>query len=168
MRRFTLLLVIAFCATYASVAQADLKARFDQSPNDVNGATFEYDSGNGDFRVYQQPDATIRIQSLEIRSQSGMMNAGAECDPAFASHAGIWTSTFFNIAPGGRSEWSCEAGMQPGLSLQLLVEDLTFDGSIVGGNTVEQIPDIVVRLPEPHCSATLPALLLMVVCWRRR
>ena len=168
MRDFTLLLVIAFGASYAAVAEADLKARFDLSPNDVNGAIFEYDSGNGDFRVYQQPDATIRIQSLEIRSESGVMNAGAECDPAFASHAGIWTSTFFNIAPGGRSERSCEAGMQPGLSLQLLVEDLTFDGSIVGANIVAPIPDMVVRLPEPDFSATLPILLLLAVCRRRR
>ena len=168
MRNFKLLLVIAFCASYAAVAKADLKARFDQAPNDVNGAIFEYDSDNGDFRVYQLPDATIRIQSLEIRSESGVMNAGAQCDPGFASHAGIWASTYFNIAPGGRSEWSCEAGMQPGLSLEHLVQDLTFDGSIVGANIVAPIPDMIVRLPEPDYSATLPVLLLLVVRWRRR
>ena len=55
-----------------------------------------------------------------------------------------------------------------GSTVQLLVEDLTFDGSIVGANIVAPIPDMIVRLPEPDYSATLPVLLLLVVRWRRR
>lgn len=153
--------VIAICIFLTSNLNGQLKPRVDTAPLDINGTILEYNPTNGDFRAYLLPEATRMMTTLEIVSQDGVFS-GPTCflQPGLFD---IYTpGKLFKLDPAGFTEISCEAAVQPGLTLDHLVNDLTVSGSLTGGGS---LTDAVFLVPEP---TSFVLLCLGLFCFQRR
>ena len=162
MKRFSL--ILATCLFTASIASAQgVNPRLDSAPNDPNGAILEYNPVNGDFRVYQLGEATRAMTTLEITSEAGVFDGPGSC-PVFGLFDINSPNKVFRLDPAGFSEYVCDQAVRPGLTLDVLANDLKVAGSLVGGGP---IPDAVFLIPEPSASGLL-LIGLGMFCARHR
>jgi len=123
-----------------------------------------YDARSGNLALESGGN---QLSTIAIESAGEMLLASAESQSLLGGLADVNSSEIFGkLDPSGISDLDFGAALPAGLTRAMLADDLTVNGSLVGGGFVGGYS--LVYVPEPGTLALAFAGLILLLLWKQR